>query len=92
MYPIVPDCTSECLQGVGAGVYFNVPNLDGQCSEVTKAKYAVVERSVLCEELRDWKTLYLSGRLHKPVVTLVPDDGVEEANQVWCVGRWRRRV
>ena len=38
-----------------------------------RVKYAVVEAARLRRELTDWGDLYLSGRLHKPVVTLVPD-------------------
>ena len=69
------------IQAAGAGVYFNVPNLQGQCKDVAKAKYAVVEHRVLCNELEDWQNLYLSGRLQKPVVTLVDCLRVEAAKQ-----------
>ena len=69
------------IQAVGAGVYFNVPNLGGQCAHVAKAKYAVVERRVLCRELQDWRDLYLSGRLQKPVVTLQDCPDVAAAQQ-----------
>jgi len=44
---------------------------------VSKAKYAVVERGRLCRELTEWDNLYLSGRLQKPVVTLVACPRVE---------------
>lgn len=30
-------------------------------------KYGVVSVQTLCADLRDWRTLYLSGRMHKPV-------------------------
>lgn len=30
-------------------------------------KYGVVSSSTLCQDLQNWTTLYLSGRMHKPV-------------------------
>mmetsp|Transcript_9031 Transcript_9031/g.30113 ORF Transcript_9031/g.30113 Transcript_9031/m.30113 type:complete len:269 (-) Transcript_9031:51-857(-) len=65
------------IQEVGAGVYFNVPSPD----DGRKTKYAVISKSRLCSELREWKNLYISGRLQKPVETLVYDEDVESANQ-----------
>lgn len=62
------------IQKLGAGVYFNVPRLDHG-----EAKYAVIQTDRLCKELRCWNDLYLSGRLQKPVATLVPNADVEEA-------------
>ena len=54
------------VQELGAGVYFNthVPLLGVQ------VKYGVVSVARLEHDLRTWETLYLSGRLHKPVVVL----------------------
>jgi len=54
------------VQDWGAGVYFNtlVPLLDCQI------KYGVVSVRRLEHDLRTWDTLYLSGRLHKPVTVL----------------------
>ena len=69
------------IQGMGAGVYFNVPDLQGRCPAVPQAKYAVVETAALCHELANWQNLYLSGRLQKPVVTLVDCPSVEEARR-----------
>jgi translocator assembly and maintenance protein 41 len=62
------------IQKLGAGVYFNVPRLDHG-----EAKYAVIQTDALCKELRDWNNLYLSGRLQKPVATLVPNADVDQA-------------
>ncbi|XP_053324589.1 phosphatidate cytidylyltransferase, mitochondrial [Spea bombifrons] len=51
----------------GAGVYYNtmVP-CDGKV-----IKYGVVSTDTLVEDLLHWKTLYIAGRLHKPVKILM---------------------
>ena len=36
----------------------------------------------LCEDLLDWRTLYVAGRMHKPVRILRQDPRVLLANQV----------
>lgn len=36
-------------------------------------KYGVVQVDDLRDDLRDWKYLYLAGRMHKPVLTLIDD-------------------
>ncbi|XP_066553925.1 phosphatidate cytidylyltransferase, mitochondrial isoform X1 [Amia ocellicauda] len=61
------------LQGNhGAGVYYNtlVP-CDGRV-----IKYGVISTDALIEDLHHWKTLYVAGRLHKPVKILVQDESV----------------
>ncbi|KAI9497008.1 mitochondrial matrix Mmp37 [Zychaea mexicana] len=63
---------------VGAGVYFNpYVEIDG-----VMIKYGVVSIDKLCKDLIDWKTLYLAGRMHKPVKILRDDARVRLANQV----------
>nr|CAG4647079.1 EOG090X06VP [Megafenestra aurita]SVE92413.1 EOG090X06VP [Megafenestra aurita] len=55
----------------GARVYFNtlVPYKHGLL------KYGVISSSSLIADLLDWEWLYISGRLHKPVMPLVlPDE------------------
>lgn len=51
----------------GAGIYFNtlVPH------EGRLIKYGVISTDRLITDLLDWDTLYVSGRLHKPVKLLV---------------------
>ncbi|ORY95948.1 mitochondrial matrix Mmp37 [Syncephalastrum racemosum] len=63
---------------VGAGVYFNpYVEIDG-----VLIKYGVVSIDRLCKDLIDWETLYLAGRMHKPVKILRDDARVRLANQV----------
>jgi mitochondrial translocator assembly and maintenance protein 41 len=54
------------VQAVGAGVYYNTDVvLMGR-----RTKYGVVTVDRLEHDLRTWQTLYLAGRLHKPVAVL----------------------
>ncbi|KAL7418097.1 mitochondrial matrix Mmp37-domain-containing protein [Mrakia frigida] len=62
----------------GAGVWFNadVP------VEGVRIKYGVVTMDHLCKDLIEWQTLYLSGRMHKPIRIIKDDPRVKLANQV----------
>ncbi|OAK96210.1 mitochondrial import protein mmp37 [Phaeosphaeriaceae sp. SRC1lsM3a] len=61
----------------GAGVYFNpYITVDG-----TMIKYAVVNFQTLLRDLTEWDTLYLAGRLHKPVKILFEEPNIRVANQ-----------
>ncbi|GAA6055693.1 hypothetical protein JCM3770_001024 [Rhodotorula araucariae] len=65
-------------KGLGANVWFNVDvEVNGKL-----LKYGVVSIDALCRDLLDWETLYISGRLHKPVRILQNDARVRLANQV----------
>ncbi|CCX05469.1 mitochondrial matrix Mmp37-domain-containing protein [Pyronema domesticum] len=63
---------------LGAGVYFN-PYVD---IGGVMVKYGVVSIDTLCRDLTSWDTLYLAGRLHKPVKILRKDPKVLLANQM----------
>ncbi|WVN89402.1 uncharacterized protein L203_104625 [Cryptococcus depauperatus CBS 7841] len=52
----------------GAGIWY-VTQVD---ISGTYVKYGVMSTSSLEEDLHDWTTFYLSGRLQKPVLTLLP--------------------
>ena len=62
----------------GAGVYFNpFITVNG-----TLIKYGVVNLDTLCRDLSEWDTMYLAGRLQKPVKILRDDPRVRLANQI----------
>jgi translocator assembly and maintenance protein 41 len=62
----------------GAGVYFNpYITVNG-----TLIKYGVVNLDTLQKDLSTWDTLYLAGRLQKPVKILRDDPRVRLANQI----------
>ena len=62
----------------GAGIYFNpYITVNG-----TLIKYGVVNLDTLCNDLSQWDTLYVAGRLQKPVKILRDDPRVRLANQV----------
>lgn len=61
----------------GAGVYFNpYITVNG-----TMIKYGVVNFETLLRDLTEWDTLYLAGRLHKPVKILFEEPNIRVANQ-----------
>ncbi|MCJ1335060.1 Phosphatidate cytidylyltransferase, mitochondrial [Bachmanniomyces sp. S44760] len=69
---------SKTQDNWGAGVYFNpYVTVNG-----TLIKYGVVNLDTLCRDLSEWDTLYLAGRLQKPVKILRDDPRVRLANQV----------
>ncbi|KAG0268393.1 Mitochondrial translocator assembly and maintenance protein 41 [Actinomortierella ambigua] len=62
----------------GAGVYFNpFVEVNGMI-----IKYGVVSIDTLCNDLLNWETMYVSGRLHKPVKILLDDPRTRLSNQV----------
>ncbi|KAL8673145.1 MAG: hypothetical protein Q9168_002442 [Polycauliona sp. 1 TL-2023] len=69
---------SRVQNNYGAGVYFNpYVTVNG-----TLIKYGVVNLDTLCRDLSEWDTLYLAGRLQKPVKILRDDPRVRLANQM----------
>ncbi|KAF9200079.1 Mitochondrial translocator assembly and maintenance protein 41 [Haplosporangium sp. Z 27] len=63
---------------LGAGVYFN-PYVEVNGMTI---KYGVVSIDTLCNDLLNWETMYVSGRLHKPVKILIDDPRTRLSNQV----------
>lgn len=55
----------------------------------TLIKYGVVNLDTLCTDLSEWTTLYLAGRLQKPVKILRDDPRVRLANQVNLISALR---
>ncbi|GAB5589114.1 Mitochondrial translocator assembly and maintenance protein 41 [Umbelopsis nana] len=72
------NATALLQENFGAGVYFN-PYVEVNGMMI---KYGVVSIDKLCKDLLDWETLYLAGRMHKPVKILRDDARVRLANQV----------
>jgi translocator assembly and maintenance protein 41 len=69
---------SKIQDSFGAGCYFNpYVTING-----TLIKYGVVNIDTLCRDLSEWDTLYLAGRLQKPVKILRDNPSVRLANQV----------
>jgi len=69
---------SKIQDSWGAGVYFNpYINVNG-----VMIKYGVVNLDTICKDLSEWDTLYLAGRLQKPVKILRDDPKVRLANQI----------
>lgn len=69
---------SQVQEKWGAGVYFNpYVTVNG-----TLIKYGVVNIDTLCKDLSEWDTLYLAGRLQKPVKILRDHPKVRLANQM----------
>eukprot|EP01103_Thecamoeba_quadrilineata_P005128 TRINITY_DN1496_c0_g1_i6.p1 TRINITY_DN1496_c0_g1~~TRINITY_DN1496_c0_g1_i6.p1 ORF type:complete len:309 (+),score=73.81 TRINITY_DN1496_c0_g1_i6:216-1142(+) len=71
-----PKLVANVQEKFGASIYYNplVPFHD------RLIKYGVIQTDHLCEDLREWKTLYVSGRLHKPVLVLQDDEKISSAN------------
>lgn len=65
-------------QSFGAKVYFNT----FVEMEQMKIKYGVIAVDDLKKDLYNWTTLYIAGRMHKPVLTLVENEEIEQAKKV----------
>lgn len=60
-----PSLISSLATRLGAGVYFNtmVPLIQRRLM----IKYGVISLTSLLEDLTTWNTLYIAGRMHKPI-------------------------
>ena len=76
---------SRIQDSLGAGVYFN-PYI---AVNGTMIKYGVVHLDTLVADLSEWQTLYLAGRLQKPVKILRDDPRVRLASQVNLISALR---
>ncbi|KAK5107250.1 hypothetical protein LTR62_001604 [Meristemomyces frigidus] len=76
---------SRVQDNFGAGVYFNpYITING-----TMIKYGVVNLDTLGKDLNQWNSLYLAGRLQKPVKILRDDPRIRMANQVNLISALR---
>ena len=50
----------------GVGLALPTSECPAPCLQLIK--YGIVSEQVFLEDLHEWRTLYLSGRLHKPVL------------------------
>lgn len=70
---------------MGAGVFFSpTVEIDG-----LKIKYGVVNIDTLLGDLTNWNTLYLAGRLHKPVKILRDEPRIRFTNQTNLISALR---
>ena len=76
--PYASALISSIQDRMGAGVYFH----PGITVNGTLIKYGVVNLDTLSLDLSSWSTLYLAGRLQKPVKILRDDPRIRLANQV----------
>jgi len=66
------------MEEMGPGVWFNAfIEMNG-----VKIKYGVTSVDNLCSDLLNWKSLYLAGRMHKPIRIIKDDARVRLTQQV----------
>ncbi|KAK0862495.1 Mitochondrial translocator assembly and maintenance protein 41 [Friedmanniomyces endolithicus] len=83
--PYASAAISHIQDDFGAGIYYNpYITVNG-----TMIKYGVVNLDTLATDLSDWNTLYLAGRLQKPVKILRDDARIRLANQVNLISALR---
>lgn len=71
------DAVTFVQEHIGAGLYFNAPvDMGG-----VKIKYGVVSMKTLLQDLHKWDSLFLAGRLHKPVKILRDEPRARLVNQ-----------
>ena len=72
-----PKYIARVQDSIGARIYYNTLVSCGD----RLIKYGVIGVKSLIDDLLDWETLYVSGRLHKPVAMLRKDDSHAELGQ-----------
>ncbi|OBA23940.1 mitochondrial matrix Mmp37 [Metschnikowia bicuspidata var. bicuspidata NRRL YB-4993] len=79
----LPDSAIQWIQDCGAGVYFNpYVSMTNDCDEKLVLKYGVVSNRSALMDLRDWTSLYIAGRLQKPVEHVFSvNDELKRANE-----------
>ncbi|KAK3115951.1 Mitochondrial translocator assembly and maintenance protein 41 [Teratosphaeriaceae sp. CCFEE 6253] len=84
-FPYASATVSHVQDDFGAGIYYNpYITVNG-----TMIKYGVVNLDTLATDLSDWNTLYLAGRLQKPVKILRDNPRIRLANQVNLISALR---
>ncbi|KAK4504133.1 hypothetical protein PRZ48_005048 [Zasmidium cellare] len=83
--PYSSAAVSWMQDGWGAGLYYN-PYITVNGIMI---KYGVVNLDTLARDLTDWDTLYLAGRLQKPVKILRDDPRIRLSNQVNLISALR---
>ena len=75
-----PGIVAAVQESFGARVWFNafVP-MNTKRSPTRMMKYGVISSKALLEDLRGWTSLYIAGRLHKPVLMVHCSDEIREA-------------
>lgn len=66
----------EALNKWGAGVYFN-PMVEVGSARKRLIKYGVIDDETLKRDLKEWDSMYIAGRLHKPTLLLNTANGDE---------------
>lgn len=90
---------SYLQQNTGANVYYNpyiqindmvFSYINTQIPNFSKIiKYGVITIDDLCKELTEWNTLYLSGRMHKPIKILRDEPRVKIAYNINLIAALR---
>mmetsp|Transcript_33985 Transcript_33985/g.38675 ORF Transcript_33985/g.38675 Transcript_33985/m.38675 type:complete len:322 (+) Transcript_33985:40-1005(+) len=62
------------------GVFFH-PYVKLDTNTLIEIKYGIVEKKVLLDDLMNWTSLYLAGRLHKPTLSLIDNDEIRIAQE-----------
>ncbi|KAK0180196.1 hypothetical protein PV327_005865 [Microctonus hyperodae] len=63
-----PNIVTKVQENWGANIYYNTLI---KTTNNRLIKYGVISEKCLVEDLLDWNTLYLAGRLHKPIQVIV---------------------